>query len=419
MHKELLKKIIIENQEFIRKVEVQPRQLHLEKAANLVFVGPRRAGKTFAMFHLIKNMFTAGVPPTVVLYINFEDERLLEMTSRDLDLILDAWRELFEQKPVIFLDEIQVIDGWEKFARRLADNKYRVFITGSNASMLSSEIATTLGGRFMIQEIFPLTFAEYLQMKNITPESNWQYSEQRFEIKKQFQDYFYFGGFPEIVQFNNKRLWLNNLYQKIFFGDLIARYNIRNDFAMRLMVKKLAESIHDEISFNRIRHIIQSTGVKIGTATIIDYAHYLSETWLIFDIKNYYAKITERESSGKYYFIDNGILALFLMNPETILLENSIACHLRRRYGKEIFFAKRNTEVDFYIPSANLLIQVAYQIDTEATIQREINALVKAATELKANNLLIITLDDEKTIESNGYNIAIIPVWKWLLENES
>lgn len=416
MNKELLKKIIIENQEFIRKVDVMPRHVEFDKTANIVFVGPRRAGKTFAMFQIIKNMFADGMPSTAVLYINFEDERLLEMTSRDLDLILDAWRELFEQKPVIFLDEIQVIHGWEKFARRLADTKYQVFITGSNARMLSSEIATTLGGRFMIHEIFPLTFAEYLMMKNITPESNWHYTEQRFEIRKQFDEYFYSGGFPEILQFDNKRLWLNNLYQKIFFGDLIARYNIRNDFALKLMVKKLAESIHNEISYNRIRHIIQSTGVKIGTATIIEYAKYLSETWLIFDVKNYYAKITERESSGKYYFIDNGILALFLMNPETILLENSVACHLRRRYGKEIFFAKRNTELDFYIPSDALLIQVAYQINAQDTEQREINALVKSAAELKANNLLIITLDDEKTVEVNGYRINIVPIWKWLLK---
>jgi len=415
MNKELLKKIIIENQEFIRKVDVMPRHVNIEKAANIVFVGPRRAGKTFAMFQIMKNMFADGMPPTAVLYINFEDERLLEMTSRDLDLLMDAWRELYNQKPVIFLDEIQIVDGWEKFARRIADTKYQVFITGSNAGMLSSEIATTLGGRFMIHEIFPLTFAEYLLMKNIVPESNWHYTEQRFEIRKNFDDYFYSGGFPEILQFKNKRLWLNSLYQKIFFGDLIARYNIRNDFALKLMVKKLAESIHDEMSYNRIRHIIQSAGVKIGTATIIEYAKYLSATWLIFDVKNYFAKITERESSGKYYFIDNGILALFLMNPETMLLENSVACHLRRSYGNDIFFAKRNTEVDFYIPSADVLIQAAYQINTKDTEQREINALVKSAGELKAKKLLIITHDDERTIAVNGYRINVVPIWKWLL----
>ncbi len=416
MNTELLKKIIIENQEFIRKVDVKPRRVTIEKTANVVFVGPRRAGKTFAMFQIIKNRIAEGLPLTSVLYINFEDERLLELTSRDLHLLLEAWRELFDQKPVIFLDEIQIIEGWEKFARRLADTKYQVFITGSNAGMLSSEIATTLGGRFMIQEIFPLTFAEYLQMKNIFLETNWRYSEQRFDIRKHFDDYFYYGGFPEIMQFEHKRMWLNNLYQKIFFGDLIARYNIRNDFALKLMVKKLAESVHDEMSFNRIRHIIQSAGVKIGTATIIEYAKYLSETWLIFDVKNHDAKITERESSGKYYFIDNGILALFLINPETILLENLVACHLRQSYGKDIFFVKRGTEVDFYIPSADLLIQVAYQINTPDTEKREMNALLKSADELSVKNLLIITLDTENTISANKHTIHITPIWKWLLE---
>lgn len=415
MNKDLIKQIIVENHEFVNKIELIDRDLFVENAGNYVFVGSRRAGKTYCMFQIIKDLLRNGTSIESILYVNFEDERLLELKLEDLNLILECFKELFNTTPIVFLDEIQIIEGWEKFTRRLADTGHRIFVTGSNANMLSREIATTLGGRFLIKEIFPFTFAEYLNATGLQVENKWEFSSQRFEIRKQFDDYFYFGGFPEILKFKEKRMWLDNLYQKIFYGDLIARYKIRNDFALKLLIKKMAESLHDEVSFNRIRNIIQSTGTKIGTATVIEYTSYLEESWLVFGIKNYLAKISERETSKKYYFIDNGILSLFLQNPETILLENVVACRLRQLFDNQLFYVRSKVEVDFYIPSIKTLIQVAYTIANIETENREVESLLTIGEAVGAENLMIITLDDDRIITRNSVEIKVIPVWKWLL----
>ena len=212
-------------------------------------------------------------------------------------------------------------------------------------------------------------------------------------------------------------MWLDNLYQKIFYGDLIARYKIRNDFALKLLIKKMAESLHDEVSFNRIKNIIQSTGTKIGTATVVEYTSYLEESWLVFGIKNYLAKISERETSKKYYFIDNGILSLFLQKPETILLENIVACKLKQLYDNQLYYIRTQVEVDFYIPMTKTLIQVSYNIDNFETENREIESLLKVNETIAAENLIIITLDNDKVVTRNLVEVKVIPVWKWLLKN--
>jgi uncharacterized protein len=415
MDKEIIKQLIVENQEYIQNIEFTKRNYFFEQEGNYVLIGPRRAGKTYCMYQRIAELLATGVDIKSVLYINFEDERLLELKISDLDLIVESFKELFGVLPIYFLDEIQNIEGWEKFARRLADKNNRVFITGSNANMLSREIATTLGGRFIIKEIYPFTFQEFLHANGLFPEDNWEYGSQRFEIRKHFETYFYYGGFPEIQKFQDKRNWIDNLYQKIFYGDIISRYKIRNDYALKLMIKKLAESTHDEISFNRIKNIIQSSGTKIGTATIIEYAGFLEESWLIFGIKNYLSKISERESIRKYYFIDNGILSLFLYRPETILLENIVACKLKQLYKDQVYYVKDKTEVDFYIPTTKTLIQVAYSLGSDETEKREIISLVKAAELVETEKLLIITLDDQRSIINGNHKIEIVSVWKWLL----
>ncbi len=416
MDKETIKQILVENHEFVSKVELVKRDVFFEEAGNYVLVGSRRAGKTYCMLQIIKYMISKGADLSSILYINFEDERLLELKITELSLISDSFKELFSTTPIYFLDEIQNIDGWEKFARRLADSGSRVFITGSNAKMLSRDIATTLGGRFLIKEIYPFNFQEYLAANGIVLESNWQYGSQRFEIRKKFETYFYFGGFPEILKFVEKRQWLDNLYQKIFYRDLVARYKVRNEFALKLTVKKLAENIHDEVSFNRIKNVIQSTGTKIGTSTVLEYVSYLEESSLVFGVKNYLAKISERETKKRYYFIDNGILTLFLINPATILLENMVAVKLRQQYSDQFYYVKTTYEVDFYIPSRKMLIQVCYNMSKMDTEKREMTALLKINEVIKADFLTIITLDEERTENVKGSEINILPVWKWLLE---
>ncbi len=393
------------------------RPFVLEEHANYVFVGLRRSGKSHLMYQQIHRLIKNGHTIDEILYINFEDDRLTGLLLEDLDTIKLSYEELYPSRPIFFLDEIQIIPQWEKFVRRLADIGYQVYVTGSNAQMLSSEIATTLGGRFLIQEVYPYSFAEYLQAQNILLETNWIYKTAiRSEIIRQFNNYFYDGALPELLLFKDKRSWLSNLYQKIFFGDLIARYTVRNVNAMRLLIKKLAESVKQPSSYTRLTHIISTTGTKVGTQTIIDYLNYAEECWLIFSISNYATKFVEKESNKKYYFIDNGLLNLFLFDPETSLLENMVAIQLRKKYKKQVYFYNQNVEIDFYIPEEALGIQVSYSLHDPETEKREINAFLKISGLLNLDRMIIITKDEKRSIPiAENKSIEVIPIWEWLL----
>ena len=223
MEKRIIKAIIAERQQEISKIQLVERPIYFEEQANYVLVGIRRAGKSYQMYQDIQNLVRLGkVTFEDCLYVNFEDERISSIEASELGLLLECYAEMYDnRKPLVYLDEIQNIDGWEKFARRLADSKYRVFITGSNARMLSRDIATTLGGRYIIREVFPFSFAEYLTFHQIHLKTNWEFEpEQRLEVIKQFNTYFHFGGFAETFSLIDKREWINSLYQKILLGAM-------------------------------------------------------------------------------------------------------------------------------------------------------------------------------------------------------
>lgn len=415
---DLFKKILIDNRRLISQIDFIERNIVLEDNLNYVFVGLRQAGKSYLMYQRIHQLLKMGHTMDEIIYVNLDDERLYDIALEDLDLILQSHYQLNDCKPIIFLDEIQNIPHWEHFARRLANEQYRVYLTGSNAKMLSSEVATTLGGRYMIQEVYPYSLSEYLKANELELQKNWEYDSAIVNhIHRLFSNYFYYGGFPESVHVREKRSWLSVLYQKIFLGDLIARYKIRNEVSLKLLVKKLAESINQPSSFNRLANIVSSAGQKIQTSTVIDYMQFMEESWLIFSMENYAAKFVEKESAKKYYFRDNGILNLFLIDPETALLENRVAIELKKHFCDEVYFYNKNVEVDFYVPQHDWLIQVAYSIANDDTREREISSLLKVAKHLQAKRLTIITYNEEHTISlDNGSTIEVIPLWKWLLE---
>lgn len=417
MEKNVIKSLIIEYQQFSERITLIERDIHLSDQLNYVFVGLRRAGKSYLMYQQIQHLLREGHRIEEILYFNFEDDRLVDLTIEDLDLIKVCYEELYAHRPIFFLDEIQIVEHWEKFARRLTDQKYRVYITGSNAKMLSSEIATTLGGRFIIQNVYPFSFREYLKANDITVEPMW-YFKNRTEIVRSFAGYFNYGGLPELelIEEIEKRQWLSNLFNKIFFGDLITRYSIRNDLAMKVLIRKLAESVKQPSSFNRLSNIVSSTGAKVSTDTIIDYLEFMRSTWLIFSIENYASKLAEKVSNQKYYFIDNGLLNLFLIDPATSLLENLVAISLKKKYKDELYFYHQHIEVDFFIPAKKLAVQVSYSLKEESTRKREITALLKIAKAMDVDKLLIITHDEEETIVEDGKEIEVVPIWKWLLE---
>ncbi len=410
----MIKKIILENQERIPQLTVFPREVTIPGEACCIITGPRRAGKTYLIYNKIQELLKTGTDVRRILYINFEDERLLEMDVTGLDSILESYRELYPETPLIFLDEIQNINSWQKFARRLADTGHIVTITGSNAQMLSGEMASALGGRFLVKEIDTLSFAEYLLFQDIKLENNALLSGKRFEIQRHFEDFFLFGGFPELYHFQDRKEYLSIIFQKIFLGDIIARNQIRNPHALKLMVKKLAESTTDEVSFRRIRNIIQSAGIPVGTATLIEYLSYFEEAFLMKSISNFNSKITERETKKKYYFRDHGMLSLFLPQPESALLETLVFNHLRKQYGENLFYMRANYETDFFVPG-KVLIQVAYSMVDAQTRKREFNAMQKTAELHGIEKLLVITGNEEELVKTNNRLINVIPAWKWIL----
>ena len=423
IEKETIKEILLENRKEIESQQVVHRNIEKEDFANYVLIGVRRAGKSFMLYQQIQDNLKKGITWDSMLYINFEDERLIGMTAQELNLILEVHGMMSAQRPILFLDEIQNIEGWDKFARRLADNKYRVYITGSNAKMLSSDVATTLGGRYITKHILPYSFSEYLSANNIPyDDMNIATTSGRADVQRYFAEYFRFGGFPEGAQLASKRDYLNSVYQKIYIGDIATRNKIDNLFSLRILFRKMAESVKQPTSFTRLSNIIASAGAKLGKATIINYIEYSKDAFLIYPIKNIADNLTNRETNPKYYFVDNGIISILALDIDTSLLENMVAMELIRRYGidERVFFYNRNIEVDFYIPDAALAIQVSYNPHkTDETWQRESTALIKFTKVLDCQRLLILSYDTEETVEVNGKTIEVMPVWKWLIQDFS
>ena len=407
MTKDLIKLLISEYQSYVSGVELIPRDVEFVDGLNYVFVGLRHAGKSYLMFQRIAQLIEQGHKKEEILYFNFEDDRIDSLEVKDLDLIKTCYEEMYDSRPIFFLDEIQLVDRWEKFARRLADQKYQVYITGSNAKMLSSEIATTLGGRYMIYEVYPYSLKEYLKASGIDIlEKNAMFVFGK-QIVKLTNTYFQHGGLPETVGMKETRSWMSNLFSKIFFGDLVARYRIRN----------VAESVKQPLSYNRIASIVSSTGKKLSTDAAIDYIGYMTDTWLILPYENLYGKLQDKETNRKYYFTDNGLLHLFLVDANTSLLENIVAVTLRRKYGDgSYFWNSKNAEVDFVVPEEKLAVQVSYSMTDANTSKREIDGLIKLHSIQPISTMIVVTMEEENIVEKDGFHIELVPLWKWLLK---
>ncbi len=400
----------------IESAEVIARPFEWEDNGNYVFVGVRHVGKSYMMYQRVKELLTQGIGWDEILYVNFDDERLAELTTEDLNLLIETHLETWGKKPHVFLDEIQNVPHWDKFVRRLANEKYHICVTGSNARMLSKDVATTLGGRFFIVEVYPFSFHEYLRANQVELTENWQHSTlERANVSRLMNEYIKFGGLPEITGFRNKRATLSSLYQKIYLSDICTRNGIKNDRVLNIMIKKLAESVKQPISFNRLRNIVVSTGHQISLPSVIDYVGYAIDSWLLIPIENEIAKLSDKESIKKYYFIDNGILNLFLTDEETSLIENMVAVELCRRYDKKnvTYLNDGGREIDFIVADRQLAIQASYSIKDADTRNREIAPLLRFGASHPGWKLLVITHDESELMEQNGLQIEVVPFWKW------
>ena len=421
MNHEVLKQVIQDQHEVIRNMKIVPRNAYtFDPNANYILTGLRRSGKSTLLYHQVQQMVNNGVQWEQIIYINFEDERLAGFATSDFNDIIAVQNEMSDLPGYFFFDEIQNIPAWEKFARRMADAKEHVCITGSNAKMLSREIATTLGGRYLTKQIWPYSFQEYLTARNIAhAEKDRTATKSRARIVSALDEFLREGGLPEALQYVNKREYNSSVFQKVLLGDIITRHGIRNEYAAKMLIKKIAETVKDEMSYSRLHGALTGIGIKISNDSIIDYLQYAEEAYLLFPVRNWFSKFSDRESTPKYYISDNGLLNLFLTNQEGILLENMTAIELKRSFGEEIYYiksGKTGIDVDFYLPEQNTAIQVCTDLNN-MTSEREIGNLIRLAKSMKdIQHLIVVSRDSEKRIqETDNCRIEIIPAEQFYL----
>lgn len=415
MNHDVLKRVIADQHQVIKNATIVDRDIELEKDANYVLVGLRRAGKSTLLYKRAQDLIKDGVLWNQIIYINFDDERLLNFKVEDFDDIMLVADELSPKKHYFYFDEIQEIEGWEKFAIRLANQNHKVDITGSNAKMLSKEVEAKLGGRYISKEITPFSFKEFLRAHECDTTS---FSTKDIaRVNSLLEDYFTNGGLPETVWFKNKREYISNVYQKVLYNDIIVHNQIRNENGVKLMVKKIAESIKQDLSFTRIQNLITGIGYKISKDIIIDYCGYCKDAFLFFTLENYYASFLDRNSNSKYYFMDNGILNLFIDDKKSSLLENAVALKLYRTHKENLYYLKGDkVDIDFYVSSSNTAIQVAMSLDDSEVCDREVDNLIEFANHSEKDSILtIVTYDEERIIEKGGKKINVVPLKKFLL----
>lgn len=413
--------MLLDNQRDIERYDIFRRDYDLSSFPLQVFVGVRRSGKSFLLFQKIRQMLAEGHGWEDMLYLDFEDQRLEGFTADDFNLILECHQEMYGKRPMLFLDEIQNIDGWQKFARNLADRKYSVFITGSNASMLSKDIMSALGGRYIPVEVYPFSFTEYLDFLAIPHDDMaLDATESRARFMKAYNDYLAWGGLPESISLPVRRPYLSSVFQKIYLGDIAQRNGVSNPRLLQLLSKKIAESIMQPISYNRMAKVLSTIAGKVSVPTVSNYVGYSEDAWLLLRVRNIVSAFAEKESVCKYYYIDNGLLSIQLLDIDTLLLENAVALSLFRRYGHDtdnerVYFYNANVEVDFYVPEDELAVQVSCSLADEKTRKREVEALGKFPKIYPCKHRVIVTYDEEGTITDKYGVIEIVPCWRWIV----
>ncbi len=396
----------------------------------ITIIGPRRAGKTYFLFQVMKELLAKDVALTDFIYINFEDERILPMQAEHLQNILDAYFELYKEKtePFIFFDEIQNIEGWDKFVRRLNDQGFRIFLTGSNSRMLSREIATALRGRTLTYELFPFSFPEFLNAKGMKSDENLIYGKERHQVRQLYEEYFYSGGYPEICfieEESTKGKILQDYFNSIFYRDLVERYRIKNTELLRQWLNTLMVNIASLISFKKVENDFKSRGMKLSRTTLTFFSRYIEDIFFGFLVEMYSESIRKRQvNPKKFYLIDQGMhnyLTLKFSENKGRLLENLVFLELRRRQRSIFYYkSKAGYEIDFLVINKNKkeLIQVCHDLTHIETYSREKRALISGIKEIGLSRGLILTQDEKREENIDNYSLKILPVWEWLLMSD-
>lgn len=425
MEKTLLKEIILEQQKEIEqrtnkgieRTELSQLNKYLELPHTIIIAGIRRVGKSTLLLQIMESFYKDNC-----YYFNFEDERLLNFKVEDFNALYELFLEIKGKKKTFFFDEIQNISGWENFIRRMQDQENKFFITGSNASLLSKELGTKLTGRYVYIELLPFSFREYLSFKNVSfDENSFFQTEERAKLKKSFNNYLEEGGMPEYLKYKEKEILIRS-YEDILYRDIATRYDIKQVKALRELALYLLSNLSGLFSYNSLKGFLRLGSVN----TVKSYVEYLENSFLIFTVNLFsYSLKQQFVAPKKVYCADNGLansISFRFSKDYGKFLENLVFLELKRR-KKEIYYykTKNGVEVDFLTKEENKienLFQVTKSLGDFKTKEREIKSLVAAMEELKIKDGLILTEDEEDLIEDGSFMINVLPVWKWLLEDE-
>lgn len=428
MEIERIKKVIVDQKEelaeFFQREKIIDREIGVEKLREflkypniLLITGPRRSGKSTLATQIFKEEKYG--------FLNFDDERLAGFSTEDFDIAIQAFYDLFgEDLDCFIFDEIQNISGWELFASRLRKTK-KIVITGSNANLLSGDLATHLTGRYLESVLYPFSFREFLIFKGIEIAKEDFYSVKKIsQIKKRLNEYLEGGGFPESFKFGSAIV--GKIYDDVITKDILLRYGIRNKKSFRELSNYIISNFSQEIGYAKLGKIFSIKNVH----TVKNYVEYLSSSFLILMLSKFSYKLKQQFiTSKKAYGIDTGLVnsvAFQFSENSGKIMENAVMIDLKRRgdyfeAGTDIYYWRdySDKEVDFAVKKGNKitqLIQVCQSLANFETKEREIKSLVKASEELHCDNLLIITFSEEGIEKSEGKEIIIIPFWKWLLK---
>lgn len=431
MRKDVIKSLIAMRQNEI-PFDVIERDLRLpiNRKKIITVPGVRRCGKSTMMGIAINNLVHEGVPKENILWLGFDDERLINMSSDELDNVIVAYMEMFPNIQIkdvhMFFDEIQLIKDWEYFVLRVYKSYCKnIYVCGSNAIMLSTELVSALRGYPLEYEIYPLSFNEYCRFKGISTDS---YLEQdKARLKTAFEDFIHASAFPEVVLATSKSEQLKLLhgyFDTMILRDLTEHYRISNTSVVRYLIKRIMDNLTKPTSINAIYNDIKSQGLKVSKDDLYLWADYACRIFMFIRIPKYSRSVgKERKSLDKYYCIDNGLRAAVLMpqsNDHGKYLENTILLQLKRNLlpSDKISYYQGHTECDFVLQREDRvvqLIQATWSITDAETREREIKGLLEASSATDCDNLLILTHDEEGILTKDGKQILVVPTWKWLL----
>ncbi|OJV78620.1 MAG: ATPase [Bacteroidia bacterium 44-10] len=431
MRKDVIKSLIaIKQSEIPFEVIERDIKLPIDRKKIITIPGVRRCGKSTLMEIAINTLVEGGVPRENILWLGFDDERMKSMTSEELDEVITSYMEMFPDIPIkdvyMFFDEIQLVKDWEYFVLRVYKSYCKnIYVCGSNATMLSSELSSAMRGYPLEYETYPLSFNEYCRFKGISTNSFLE--QDRAKLRTAFEAYNRDSAFPEVVLTESKSEQLKLLhgyFDTMLLKDLAEHYKISNTTVVRYFVKRIMANLTKPTSINAIYKDIKSQGLKVGKDDLYLWANYICDIFMFTRIPKYdRSLIKEQNSLDKYYCIDNGLRGAVLMpqsNDNGKNLENTVFMQLNRtkQLLDKISYYQGTGECDFVFQRNDnviQLIQVTWDMSEENTREREVTGILEASRATRCDNLFIVTKEEESIISRDGKQIDVVPAWKWLL----